>query len=450
MVLSRPDFDAPEAAEKPRALSVAELNRAVRGLLERAYPLVKVKGEISGFTRAASGHVYFSLKDAGAQVRCVLWKNRAALIGWRPADGDAVEVRATVTLYEGRGDFQLSVESLSRAGAGALYEAFLRLRDTLGREGLFAPERKRPLPALPRAIGVVTSLAAAALHDVLTTLGRRAPMIPVIVYPAPVQGEGARSALAAAIGLASRRAEVDVLIVCRGGGSIEDLWAFNDEAVARAIAACAMPVVSGVGHETDVTIADFAADLRAPTPTAAAELAAPAREALLADLARLGRGLARATAAQLAQARQRLDYAARGLVSPSQRLAGQRSQLAGLAWRLTAAGVATPRDARHRLEVAGARLRPPMLAGRAARVAELEARLKRAVRASRQSAGQRLAAARAALAHLDPGKVLERGYAVVRDAAGVAVRDSATLDPGAHLDITLARGGARVRVEKPH
>lgn len=447
-MLSRPEFDAP-VERKARALSVAELNRAVRGLLERSYPLVTVRGEVSGFTRAASGHVYFSLKDAAAQVRCVLWKNRASTLGWRPVDGDSVEVRATVTLYEGRGDFQLNVESVIRAGAGALYEAFLKLRDTLAREGLFAPERKRALPALPRAIGVVTSLGAAALRDVLTTLERRAPMIPVVVYPTPVQGDGAAQSVAAAIAGAGARAEVDVLIVCRGGGSIEDLWAFNEEVVARAIAAAPMPVVSGVGHETDVTITDFVADVRAPTPTAAAELVAPERAALLADLDALARALRRAVDDRIAASRQRLDYAARGLLSPAQRVAARRQALEALSFRLSAAFAARRRAAHARLDVAVARLRRPDLDAPTTRLLECRARLARVVEATLERQRIRLARAQAALDHLDPARVLERGYAVVRKADGATVRDAATLSAGERLALTLARGGASVTVEKP-
>ncbi|NJN40742.1 MAG: exodeoxyribonuclease VII large subunit [Gammaproteobacteria bacterium] len=248
------------ASANDAVLSVSSLSRSVRDLLESRFPLVWVGGEISNLTLARSGHTYFSLKDDQAQVRCVLFRHRGQNLDWTPREGMQVEVRAVVTLYEPRGDFQLNVEFMRRAGQGALHEAFLRLRDRLGAEGLFAEEIKRPLPASPRAIGVVTSLHAAALRDVLTTLARRNPSIPVIVYPTTVQGEGAAAQIVAALEQAGRRAECDVLILCRGGGSIEDLWSFNDERVARSIRACPIPVVAGVGHETDFTIADFAAD----------------------------------------------------------------------------------------------------------------------------------------------------------------------------------------------
>ena len=261
-------------------ISVAELNRLTRDLLERNLPLMWVAGEISNFKRYGSGHCYFTLKDAQAQVDCVMFRGRAQLLGWQPQDGTKVEVRALPTLYEARGKFQLSVEVMRRAGLGALYEAFERLKAKLEQEGLFDPARKRPLPRFPRAVGVVTSPQAAALRDVLTTLKRRMPGLPVILYPTPVQGEGAGSRIAAAISLAGARRECDVLIVCRGGGSIEDLRSFNEEAVARAILTSPVPVVTGIGHETDFTIADFVADARAPTPTGAATLASPGRDEL--------------------------------------------------------------------------------------------------------------------------------------------------------------------------
>ncbi|MFP5403699.1 MAG: exodeoxyribonuclease VII large subunit [Gammaproteobacteria bacterium] len=243
-------------------LTVSELNRMARRALESQLPLLWVEGEVSNFTRAASGHWYFSLKDANAQVRCVMFRGRNQFADFTPANGDHVEVRALPSLYEARGDFQLGAEQIRRAGAGRLYEAFLKLKARLDAEGLFDPAKKRALPRFPRTLGIVTSPQAAALHDVLTALSRRMPGLPVILYPTPVQGAGAGAQIAAAIRTAGARAECDVLLVCRGGGSLEDLWAFNDEAVARAIAMSPMPVVSGVGHETDFTIADFAADLR--------------------------------------------------------------------------------------------------------------------------------------------------------------------------------------------
>ncbi|MEN9543725.1 MAG: hypothetical protein RLZZ598_558, partial [Pseudomonadota bacterium] len=265
---------------------VAALVRAVADALAQRFAVVTVRGEIGGFSRAASGHCYFTLKDAEgtAALRCAMFRRAAALMASAPREGDAVELRGRLAVYEPRGELQFIVESLQHAGAGALFERFLRLKAELEAEGLFDVARKRPVPARPRRIGIVTSLGAAVLRDVVTALARRAPQVELLIYPSPVQGLDAPAELAAAIALASRRAEVDTLLVCRGGGSLEDLWAFNEAVVVRAIAACSVPVISGVGHETDVTLADFAADLRAPTPTAAAELAALPREELLADL----------------------------------------------------------------------------------------------------------------------------------------------------------------------
>ncbi|MBI4757184.1 MAG: exodeoxyribonuclease VII large subunit, partial [Betaproteobacteria bacterium] len=272
-------------------LSVAELNRAARQVLERGFPLLWVAGEVSNLARAASGHVYFSLKDAAAQVRCVMFRHRAQLLPWRLDNGARVEARALVTLYEPRGDFQLTVEALRHAGLGALYEAFARLRERLGAEGLFDEAGKRPLPALPRTVGVVSSLQAAALQDVLAALRRRCPHVAVVIYPVPVQGADAARQMAARLLEAGTRGECEVLILARGGGSIEDLWAFNEEAVARALRTCLLPVVCGVGHETDVTIADLASDRRAATPTAAAELVSAGWMEVAAHLPQLSRRL---------------------------------------------------------------------------------------------------------------------------------------------------------------
>src|SRR2546422_1785968 len=262
-------------------LTVSGLARSVRELLERRYPLLWVAGEMSNFTVAKSGHGYFVLKDEHAQVRCVMFRQRQQNLEWTPRDGMQVEVQALVSLYEPRGDFQLNVETMRRAGLGALFEAFLRLRDKLEKEGLFNTDTKRALPSLPRAIGVITSREAAALRDVLTTLARRNPSTEVVVFPVQVQGEGAAEKIASALRIAARVGGCDVILLVRGGGSIEDLWAFNEEIVARAIRACPIPVVTGIGHETDFTIADFVADRRAPTPTAAAELVSPERAGLL-------------------------------------------------------------------------------------------------------------------------------------------------------------------------
>ncbi|MFM8899873.1 MAG: exodeoxyribonuclease VII large subunit, partial [Burkholderiales bacterium] len=280
---ANPNVQASVPAQPLLVWTVSALVRAVADALASRFALCSVRGELSGFSRAASGHCYFSLKDADggdALVRCAMFRRAASLLDFNPQDGQQVQLRGRLVVYEPRGELQLVVESMQRSGEGALMEQFLRLKAKLQAQGLFDAQRKRALPVFPRAVGVVTSLGAAALHDVTSSLARRAPHVPVVVYPSLVQGPQAPSALVEALRLASQRNEVDVLILCRGGGSLEDLWAFNDEAVVRAVVACSMPVVSGVGHETDVSLVDFAADLRAPTPTAAAEMVAPAARAL--------------------------------------------------------------------------------------------------------------------------------------------------------------------------
>jgi len=438
------------AVSRDRVLSVSALNRSVRDLLEHRYPLVWVGGEISNVVQARSGHLYFSLKDDLAQVRCVMFRSRGFALEWQPRDGMQVEVRAVLTLYEPRGDFQLNVEFMRPAGLGALYEAFLRLRDKLQREGLFAPGLKRPLPAYPRVIGIVTSPAAAALRDVLTTLRRRNASIPIIVYPTLVQGDGAPSGIVAALTKAGRRAECDVLILCRGGGSIEDLWAFNDEGVARAVRACPIPVVVGVGHETDFTIADFAADVRAPTPTAAAELVSPPRGELAARLASLVNRLHRRVTRDLEIRMQILDHLSRRLVHPGRRLEARAALLSQLRSRLAHAA-SRAIDRKHwrlRELMERGRRRLPALELLAWRAAQVTARLASASHRRHVERAARVEALATSLAHLDPRAVLERGYSIVRDDAGRVVRRGAAVAAGDLLDITFAEGGAQARVEQ--
>jgi exodeoxyribonuclease VII large subunit len=426
---------------------VSALNRAIGTMLERSFPLVWVAGEVSNFTRAASGHWYFSIKDAQAQMRCVMFRGRAQYAEFTPREGDRIEVRALVTMYEPRGELQLNVEAVRRTGQGRLYEAFLKLKAQLEAEGLFAAERKRALPAHPRAIGIVTSLQAAALRDVLTTLSRRAPHIPVIVYPAPVQGAGVSAKLAAMVDAANARREVDVLIVCRGGGSIEDLWAFNEEVLARAIAESAIPVVSGVGHETDFTIADFAADVRAPTPTGAAELVSPQRVLLLRELDHRHATLARGFGRMMERRAQQLDWLARRLVSPAERLARQRTHLQQLSVRLASAGARPVRDARARfslLEMRWQRWRPD-LAAHQAQLDTLSQRLDAALLRQHERQSARIGTLAARLEVLSPQRTLERGYAAVLDAqSGRAVRSPSSLKPGRRLTVHLAEGAADI------
>ncbi|REG59750.1 exodeoxyribonuclease VII large subunit [Paraburkholderia sp. BL6669N2] len=426
---------------------VSALNRAIGTMLERSFPLVWVAGEVSNFTRAASGHWYFSIKDAQAQMRCVMFRGRAQYAEFTPREGDRIEVRALVTMYEPRGELQLNVEAVRRTGQGRLYEAFLRLKAQLEAEGLFAAERKRALPSHPRSIGIVTSLQAAALRDVLTTLSRRAPHIPVIVYPAPVQGVGVSSKLAAMVDAANARREVDVLIVCRGGGSIEDLWAFNEEVLARAIAESAIPVVSGVGHETDFTIADFAADVRAPTPTGAAELVSPQRVLLLRELDHRHATLARGFGRMMERRAQQLDWLARRLVSPAERLARQRTHLQQLSVRLASAGARPVRDARARfslLQMRWQRWRPD-LAGHQAKLGNLSQRLDAALLRQHERQTARIDTLAARLEVLSPQRTLERGYAAVLDAqSGRALRAPSSLKPGRRLTVHLAEGAADI------
>lgn len=440
--------DADPAFTAPAVLSVTALNQQVARLLERSFPLVWIGGEISNFTRAASGHWYFTLKDDAAQVRAVMFRSRAQMAGFTPREGDKVEVRALVTLYGARGDYQINVEAIRRAGVGQLYEAFLRLKEKLAAQGLFDADRKRALPLFARSIGIVTSPQAAALRDVLTALRRRAPHVRIVLYPAPVQGQFAADKIAEAIMTASRRAEVDVLLVCRGGGSIEDLWSFNEECVARAIDACAIPVISGVGHETDVTIADFAADVRAATPTAAAELAATPRADWLASLEGDALDLQRAMERRLHDASQGLDNLSRRLLSPSAQIGHQRLKLLSLATAMTHA-VKLPVN-RHGLLLAQlqqrwSRHRPDMRALRARLASDsrhLNASLCSQVRARREA----LNALAAQLELLNPQRTLERGYAIVRDAKGQIVRDPAQIHARDTLTVRLANGSAEVGV----
>lgn len=430
-------------------LTVAQLNQAVGQLLERSIPALWVRGEISNFTQAASGHWYFTLKDSRASVRAVMFRSRASAVGFVPRAGDQVEIRARVSLYEPRGDYQLQADAMRRAGLGNLYEAFLRLKEQLASEGLFDPARKREPVRLPRAIGVITSLHAAALRDVLSALARRAPQVPVIIYPAPVQGADAASKLAAQLRLANERAEVDTLLLVRGGGSIEDLWSFNDEDLARQVAASEIPVISGVGHETDFTIVDFVSDLRAPTPTAAAELACAPRAELLGRVMQTLQTMVRSQQRRLERAAQRLDRAAAQLVSPAQRLQHQRERLNSLQYRLASAWSAPQGRRTARVNLLAQRLthRVPDTGRAAERLAGAVRRLGQAQARLLVERRNRLAAASAQLRALDPGNTLARGYAIARDGQGRIVRDAAALSAGQPLDLSFAQGGAQVQVQ---
>lgn len=436
--------------EKNRVLRVAELNFAIKQLLESNVPLLWVRGEISNLVRAASGHFYFSLKDDQAQVRCVMFRHKNQLLGDSVANGQQVEVLAVVTLYEQRGDFQLTVEQIRPAGLGVLYERFAQLKLKLESEGLFDAASKRPLPSYPRRVGIVTSLQAAALRDVLTTLRLRLPGVPVVLYPTPVQGAGSAEQIAAAIRTAGQRAECDVLIVCRGGGSIEDLWAFNEEVVARAIAASTIPVVSGVGHETDFTIADFAADERAPTPTAAAQRVVPDRQALLRTLRDLAQHLRRAQRNRLQNAIQTQDYLQRRLVHPAQQMQRQAQRLEQLRQRMQRAYAY--RKQHHNWQWQSLAQRLHAASGDFARLQDrqtsLAARLANAMRTLHAQRAAQAGNIAQHLALLDPRQVLARGYSMVQDAGGRVVSDASGLVAGAELRITFAQGWARTEVKE--
>ncbi|MBT2321136.1 exodeoxyribonuclease VII large subunit [Variovorax paradoxus] len=414
----------------PRVWAVGALCRAVADALDARFNPVGVRGEISGFSRAASGHCYFALKDESGQLRCAMFRRAASLLDFSPRDGDQVEVRGRVAVYEPRGDLQLVVESLRRAGQGALFEQFLQRKALLEAEGLFDIARKRPLPSMPRAIGVVTSLGAAALHDVVTALRRRVPHISVVLAPAAVQGAGAPAELVRSLqSLYALQPALDVILLVRGGGSIEDLWAFNDESLARTIVQSPVPVISGVGHETDFTIADFCADLRAPTPTAAAELVAAPRELWLGALELLDERLRDAISARLDGLSQRLDVAAGRLGRPSTLVARQQLRLAHHAQRLHYAVLSRTQ----RLAQAQQGLQ-----------ADLPLRFRRALVLHKE----RLERAALRLQLLDPALVLQRGYAWLTDDAGHPVTSVQGLAPGDAVRARLADGTVDMTVDQ--
>lgn len=426
-------------------LSVSALNRLARTALERSLPLLRVSGELSNLVRAPSGHLYFTLKDARAQVRCTMWRGRAQTLPFRPENGMQVEARALVTLYEARGDFQLNVDGMRPGGAGNLFEAFIRLKEKLAAEGLFDTERKRAVPRYPTRIGVVSSPAAAALQDVIATLRRRAPHVELIVYPSAVQGDSAAASLVTMIETASARAAgdgVDVLLLVRGGGSLEDLQAFNDETLARAIHACSVPVVCGVGHESDFTIADFAADQRGATPTAVAELASAGYYEAGQRLDSFARALPRALQSRLDTLAQRLDRAALRLVHPRERIVNALENVARLRDRLVL-GVThrASRDAA-RVDLLALRLRSarPDLRVKAEHCTRLAERLAQVGKRLIAQRDDRLTALAAHLEHLAPDAVLARGFSITRNARGEIVRDAAGVEVGDGIHVELARG----------
>jgi len=444
--------------EKPAGepvYTVSQLNREARDLLEQAFPALWVSGELSNLARPASGHLYFSLKDEQAQVRCALFRGAARSLRFRPDNGQQVLLRARVGLYEPRGEFQLIVEHMEPAGDGLLLRRLEELKKRLAAEGLFDPARKRPLPALPRRIGVITSPSGAAVRDVLHILRRRFPAIPVIIYPTQVQGEAARTEIVAAIGRAAQRLECDVLIIGRGGGSLEDLWCFNEESVARAIAACPIPTVSGVGHETDFTLADLAADVRAPTPSGAAELVAPDRR----EWQQRVRGLERSALVALTRSLERLalrtDHAAARLARthPGYILRQHARRLDELVMRLAGSSKHALQLRRLRAVHAAARLRAAnprvLLSRRNEQLTRQRERLAAAARQPLAAAANRLALAAATLQAVSPLQTLQRGYAIVSDTrTGAVLRSAGELQPGREVSARLAEGGFDAVVTK--
>ena len=435
----------PSASASLPVWEVGALCRAVGDALAARFNPVSVRGEISGFSRAASGHCYFTLKDAQGQIRCAMFKRAASSLDFAPRDGELVELQGRLGVYEQRGDLQLIVEQLQRAGQGALFEQFLRLKAQLEAEGLFDTARKRALPVLPRAIGLVTSPGAAALHDVVTALRRRVPHIPVVLVPALVQGAQAPASLCDALsklyllarsgqGLEAKNTRnlppIDVILLVRGGGAIEDLWAFNDATLARTIVASPVPVISGVGHETDFTIADFCADLRAPTPTAAAELVATPLREHLAALAHLAERLHEGAQRQCEQRQQRLDMAVQRLGRPSAVVARQQLGLARLGQRMQQASL--------------------LKLQRLAQAQQgLEANFSHTLQQHLQQHTQRLEQAQLQLQLLDPRLVLQRGYALLHDSQGRSVTHIAQAPPGSAVRAQVMDGVLDLTVVQP-
>jgi len=425
--------------------TVSRLNLTAKGLLEAQLPLVWVEGEISNLARPASGHLYFSLKDSQSQVRCALFRGQRRTVACEPRDGMQVLVRARVTLYPERGDFQLVIHHLEEAGEGALRRAFEVLKARLAREGLFDTERKRPLPTLPRRIGVVTSPSGAAIRDILSTLRRRFPAVPVLLYPVPVQGAEAAPAIVQALSRAARRADCDVLILARGGGSLEDLWAFNEEIVARAVAGCKVPVICGVGHEIDYTIADLAADRRAPTPTAAAEMAVPDAATLSLGLKRQRNRLDRTMTDLLARLAQRIDGLGARIQHPARRLASLNQRLVDLRKRLHGAPQRRLQQLQLHRMVLVQRLQQNSPGLRLLRVGlqteSVRQRLHRAMTLRLERTATLVQTAATRLNDVSPLATLARGYAVVRTLPDhELLTDAGRTRPGDRIEAVLHKG----------
>lgn len=427
MSFSQELFNQPDNSRSDKVITISQLNQMVSRLLDSSLPVLWVQGEISNLTKAASGHWYFSIKDKSAAVRAVMFRSSAQALSFIPELGGKYEFRVQASLYEPRGDFQVKVQTMRQIGKGDLYAEFLRLRDRLSQEGIINPDLHKPIPSMPRRIGVITSLKAAALQDVLSVLQRRAPHIPVIIYPSQVQGQLAAGQLIQSLQQAQARAEVDVILVVRGGGSIEDLWCFNDEALARLVAQCPIPIISGVGHETDFTIIDFVADLRAPTPTAAAELCCVSRADQVKRLSLLMDRMATVMTRQLEDCYIRLDRVNSKLVSPQQRLELQKQKLEHLQDKLNRA-IHTELD---------------LSKNRFKRALE---KVLDSVKNNLQLHKHNLININHGLNALNPLAVLERGYSLVRDERGHLVKNALDLKVSDRIVIEFGHGNARAQV----
>ena len=397
------DFNSAEI----KIFSITEINKLVKELLQDNFPSIWVKGELSNFIEASSGHWYFTLKDNGAQVRCTMFKGRNSLVKWIPKNGDLIEAQCKIGLYEQRGDYQLNISSLQQAGLGRLFEEFNELKQKLDSEGLFNQEQKKLLPAYPNCIGVVTSPDAAVLRDVITTLKRRNKSLRIIIYPTPVQGKTAPQGIIEALRLANQRDEADVLILCRGGGSIEDLWSFNDESVVREIYSSSLPIISAVGHQTDITISDFVADLRAPTPTAAAEIISTSYEELLGNLEDFKINLSNIIQNKIEQLNQRIDLLEKGLVSPIQKIASQNDLIQALTDRMQI--------------IIGARLE----------------RYQEQIKSYKQN-----------LSHLNPNEILSRGYSIILNQNKKIINNTSAVSVSDKIKIKFHKGDAEANITK--
>ncbi|NOZ52848.1 MAG: exodeoxyribonuclease VII large subunit [Gammaproteobacteria bacterium] len=448
-----PPPSLPQTTLNREIYSVSHLSSAVRTVIETNFPSVWVEGELSNFVKPSSGHLYFTLKDGSAQVRCAMFRGKNRLLKFRPADGLQVLLRANVSLYEARGDFQLIVEQMEEAGDGLLQQKFEALKAQLAQEGLFDASAKQDIPLFPQRIGIITSPTGAAIRDILSVLKRRYPSAPILIYPVAVQGEEAPGAITHALQKANSRQECDVLILARGGGSLEDLWAFNDEGVARAIYNCQIPIVAGVGHEIDISIADFAADLRAPTPSAAAELVSPNRDEWLEVLSNFRKRLTLHTKHQLSHSKQRVTWLSRQLQHPKQRINTQTQRLDELEQRLLKSERILRQNAHARLNTLSAKLQQhsprQRLREYQLQYSALSQRCKQAIQQRILASKTRLTNLSRALEAVSPLATLGRGYAIVKTSSDhTIVRQAKQLKPGQALEIQLQHGHVITTVNK--